>query len=64
MKQRMYVVIENREDNEVVCVKTIGLKGGIPWRQVRSFEGKCLASYSSKGDWTDFKNHGVIEKFL
>lgn len=64
MKARIFVVIENREDDQVVCVKTIGLRKGIPWRQVREYEGKCLVSYCSKNDWTDFKNHGVIKKPL
>lgn len=60
MKTRSYMVIENRKDDEVVCVKYLGLKPGVPWREISYLHGNVLISYHSKGDFRDFRNHGLI----
>ena len=64
-KQRIFMVIQNNAyvtEEQVICKKLIGLRNGIPWRELTKLGGYRLISYHSKGDYRDFKDHGIIEK--
>lgn len=63
-KQRQYVVIQDGpyvKDSSIVVKSVIGLRSGVPWREIACYSGARLISYHSKGDFRDFRDHGVIE---
>lgn len=61
-KQRLYVAVENSDISLRLIVKqVIGLRPGIPWRELQHLSGYKLISYNSKGDYRGLRDHGTIE---